>query len=227
MDRAKTGKMTLSSKAKYAIGWTWMKVFGWELETEADVPPKFVLVAAPHTSGWDLPFMLAASYVMDVPISWMGKRELFAAPFGWFMRALGGIPIDRSRHHNTVQWAIELLGKTDCLCLAVPAKGTRARADFWKSGFYHIARGAGVPMGLARLDYKRKRSGIGMFIMPTDDVGADMDKIRAFYANVTAKFPELEAIPRLREEEQVAASGAPVTMGDAPNPPAMAFAAAP
>jgi hypothetical protein len=109
------------------------------------------------------------------------------------------------------------LEKTDCLCLAVPAKGTRARADFWKSGFYHIARGAGVPMGLARLDYKRKRSGIGVYILPTDDVGADMDKIRAFYANVTAKFPELEAIPRLREEEQAAATGAPV----------MAFAAAP
>src|SRR5580692_9887712 len=102
MDRAKTprsSKMTVSSKAKYVVGWTWMKVFGWEVESHADVPPKFVLVAAPHTSGWDLPFMLATSYLMDVPISWMGKRELFKAPFGWFMRALGGIPIDRSKHH--------------------------------------------------------------------------------------------------------------------------------
>lgn len=212
--------MSISAKAKYVVGWTWLKVFGWEIETVTPPVDKFVLVAAPHTSGWDLPFMLATSYVMEMPISWMGKQELFAAPFGWFMKALGGIPIDRSRKHNVVSWSIEVLGKADRLCLAVPAKGTRARAPYWKSGFYHIARGANVPIALARLDFKRKRSGIGAFIMPTGDVRADMDQIRAFYATVTAKFPELEGEARLREEDDLASvpvsapTSAPSTLPD-------------
>ncbi len=201
--------MKLFRTAKYWVGRTWLKVFGWKLETETDTPDKFVLLAAPHTSAWDPPFMLATSWSMDVPISWMGKQELFAPPFGWFMRALGGIPIDRSKHHNPVSWAVEQFDKAERLVLAVPAKGTRARTEFWKSGFYHIARGANVHVGLARLDFGRKRSGIGAFIMPTGDVRADMDKIRAFYAGVTAKFPELEGEPRLREEEEEAVAAQP------------------
>jgi 1-acyl-sn-glycerol-3-phosphate acyltransferase len=208
--------MTIVSTAKHWIGRTWLKVFGWRLETETPPHPKFVLVAAPHTSGWDLPFMLATSYVMNVPISWMGKQELFAPPFGWFMRALGGIPIDRSKHHNTVSWAVEQFEQTERLVLAVPAKGTRARAEYWKSGFYHIAKGANVPVGLARLDYGRKRCGIGAFIVPSGDVRADMDLIRAFYADVTAKFPHLEAEPRLREEEEAPPAEAQIEAAAAP-----------
>jgi 1-acyl-sn-glycerol-3-phosphate acyltransferase len=196
--------MAIIATAKYWVGRTWLKVFGWRLETEEATYPKFVVVAAPHTSGWDLPFMLATSYVMKVPISWMGKRELFAPPFGWFMRALGGIPIDRSKHHNVVSWAVAELTQADRLVLAVPAKGTRARAEYWKSGFYHIAKGANVPVALAYLDYGKRQCGIGAFIVPSGDVRADMDSIRAFYAGVTAKFPHLEGEPRLREEDEVA-----------------------
>ncbi len=205
--------MSVADTAKYWVGRTWLRVFGWRLETETPPSDKFVLLAAPHTSGWDLPFMLATSYVMRVPISWMGKRELFAPPFGWFMRMLGGIPIDRSQRHNMVGWAVEQFSKSETLVLAVPAKGTRARAEFWKSGFYHIAQGADVPIGLSCLDYAKKQCGIGAFIYPTGDVRADMDKIRAFYAGVSAKFPDLEAEPRLREEAAAAAEA--VAMADA------------
>jgi 1-acyl-sn-glycerol-3-phosphate acyltransferase len=193
--------MARASLARRIVGRTWLKVFRWDLVTEKPQHESFVVVAAPHTSGWDLPFMLATAWSMDVHIRWMGKRELFAPPFGWFMRLLGGIPIDRSRHRNTVGWAVEQLEKNPDLVLSVPAKGTRARAEYWKSGFYHIARGAKVPMALAYLDYGKKRCGLGAFIHPTDDVKADMDRIRAFYAGVTAKFPHLEGEPRLREEE--------------------------
>ena len=188
------------------MGHTWLKVFRWKLVTEKPKHDKFVVVAAPHTSGWDLPFMLATSWTMDVPISWMGKQELFAPPWGWFMRMLGGIPIDRSKHHNTVSWAVEQIEQTPNLVLSVPAKGTRARADYWKSGFYHIAKGANVPVALAYLDYGKRRCGIGAFVTLTDDVRADMDCIRAFYADVTAKFPDLEAAPRLREEDAIPAA---------------------
>jgi 1-acyl-sn-glycerol-3-phosphate acyltransferase len=229
-------QVSIVSKAKSWVGRAWLKVFGWELETVTPPTAKFVLVAMPHTSGWDLPFMLATSYVMDVPISWMGKKELFAPPFGWFMRALGGIAIDRSRHHNTVSWAVEQFEKADRLVLAVPAKGTRAKTKHWKSGFYHIALGAKVPVGLARLDYGRKRCGVGAFLTPTGDVRADMDRVRAFYATVTAKFPELEGEPRLREEDELPATaeavpamankgpvhdgGSADSAGSAPKPPA-------
>ena len=178
-----------------------MRAFGWKLETAPADPKKFVLIAAPHTSGWDLPFMLSTSYTMRIPISWMGKQELFAPPWGWFMRALGGIPIDRAARKNVVAWAIEQLRASDDLVLAVPAEGTRKKVDYWKSGFYHIALGANVPVGLGYLDFARKTCGIRGFVTPTGNVRADMDQIRALYAGVTAKFPEHYGVPRLREED--------------------------
>jgi 1-acyl-sn-glycerol-3-phosphate acyltransferase len=186
---------------KYWIGRAWLGFFGWHIETE-EPPPSFVFVAAPHTSGWDLPFMLACSYVMRVPVSWMGKRELFRPPFGWFMRALGGIPIDRSAHHNKVEWAAGLFALDPRLVLGVPPEGTRGKVEHWKSGFYHIARGASVPIGLGYLDYTRRVTGIGGFVTPTGDVRADMDRVRAFYRGVSGKYPDLQGVPRLREEDE-------------------------
>jgi 1-acyl-sn-glycerol-3-phosphate acyltransferase len=203
--------------ARHVIGRAWLKVFRWRLETVTPEDEKFVVIAAPHTSGWDLPFMLATAWSMDVPISWMGKRELFAPPFGWFMRMLGGIPIDRSKHHNTVAWAVDRLKQSDRLVLSIPAKGTRKKTDYWKSGFYHIARGANVPVALAYLDFGQKRCGIRAFIVPTGDVKADMDRVRHHYADVVGKFAELTDVPRLREEDENAAKipSHPAPIGEA------------
>jgi 1-acyl-sn-glycerol-3-phosphate acyltransferase len=145
--------------------------------------------------------MLATSYVMRVPISWMGKQELFRPPFSWFMRALGGIPIDRSARKDRVAWAIEQFNRADRLVLAIPAEGTRGNVSYWKSGFYNIARGAGVPIGLGYLDFGRKVCGVGGYLMPTGDVRADMDRIRAFYKDIRGKYPAKESVPRLREED--------------------------
>lgn len=192
---------------KRAIGHAWLGLFGWRCDGPPPPYKKFVLIAAPHTTGWDLPFMLATSYVMDVPISWMGKHTLFQPPFGWLMRALGGIPIDRRSRHNVVKQAVELFNASEDLVLAVPAEGTRARVELWKSGFYHIARGANVPIGLGFLDFEKKVCGLVKFITPTDDVRADMDQIREFYRNIRGKYPELESEPRLREEMEAAAPG--------------------
>ncbi|AUX42372.1 acyltransferase [Sorangium cellulosum] len=189
-----------TGSARYWIGKAWLALFGWRLETEAPTHEKFVFIAAPHTSGWDLPLMLATSYAMRVPISWMGKQELFRPPFGWFLRGLGGIPIDRGARKNRVGWAIEQFARSPRLVLAIPAEGTRERVDHWKSGFYRIALGASVPIGLGYLDFSRKTCGLGGFVMPTGDVRADMDKIRAFYKDIRGKHPEKESEPRLREE---------------------------
>jgi 1-acyl-sn-glycerol-3-phosphate acyltransferase len=205
-----TGTATGVGAVRRWVGRAWLEAFGWRLDTETPRHAKFVVIAAPHTSGWDLPFMLATAWTMNVSISWMGKRELFAPPFGWFMRAMGGIPIDRSAHHNTVSWAVAELDRAERLVLSIPAKGTRARAPYWKSGFYHIAKGAKVPVALAYLDYGKKKCGLGAFVMPSGDVRADMDRIRGFYAGVTAKFPHLEGVPRLREEEAQPAAQEPL-----------------
>ncbi|EYF04377.1 1-acyl-sn-glycerol-3-phosphate acyltransferase [Chondromyces apiculatus] len=193
------------SSVTYWIGKTWLKAFGWRLETEYPVTDKFVLIAAPHTTGWDLPFMLATSYAMRLPLSWMGKQELFRPPFGWALRVLGGIPIARGARKNRVGWAVEQFAQSPHLILAIPAEGTRGAVTHWKSGFYRIALGAGVPIGLGYLDFEKKTCGIGGFITPTGDVRADMDLIRAFYRDIRGKYPSKESIPRLREEEDPSA----------------------
>ena len=144
--------------------------------------------------------MLATAYVMRVRISWFGKHTLFIPPWGWFMRKLGGIPVDRRAPQTLVTQMAEKIKSVDELVLAVPPEGTRSKVDVWKSGFYHIASQSGVPIGLGYLDYGRKLSGIGMFVMPSGNVNEDMNKIRDFYRNIRGKYPNLESEPRLREE---------------------------
>jgi 1-acyl-sn-glycerol-3-phosphate acyltransferase len=161
---------------------------------------KFVLIAAPHTSNWDFPFMLATAYAMRVRISWFGKHTLFLPPWGWLMRKLGGIPVDRRAPQSLVSQMAERFRSSGELVLAVPPEGTRGKVDVWKSGFYRIASESGVPIGLGYLDYERKLCGLGMFVMPSGNVKEDMDKIRGFYQSIRGKYPELESEPRLREE---------------------------
>ena len=186
----------------YYIGKLWLWIFGWKVRGEPASYRKFVLIAAPHTSGWDFPFMLATAYVMRVRISWFGKHTLFDPPWGWFMRTLGGIPVDRRSPQSLVTQMAERFRSSDDLILAVPPEGTRSKVEFWKSGFYRIASESGVPIGLGYLDYGRKLCGLGMFVLPSGSVQEDMNKIRGFYRNVRGKHPELESEPRLREETE-------------------------
>jgi 1-acyl-sn-glycerol-3-phosphate acyltransferase len=184
----------------YYLGRLWLGAFGWKVEGNDQGHQKFVVIAAPHTSNWDLPFMLATAYVMRVRASWLGKHTAFRPPLGWLLRKLGGIPVDRRSSHSLVTQMTEQFSTRNDLILAMAPEGTRSKADFWKSGFYQIAVQSGVPIGLGYLDYKRKRGGLGMFVMPTGDINVDMEKIRDFYKNIRGKYPELESIPRLREE---------------------------
>ena len=184
----------------YWLGRLWLGLFGWKIQGEDPGCRKFVFIAAPHTSNWDLPFMLATAYAMRVRISWFGKHTLFVPPWGWLVRILGGIPVDRRAPHSLVTQMAEKFKTSDYLVLAVPPEGTRSKVDLWKSGFYHIASQSGVPIGLAYLDYQRKLSGLGMFVIPSGNITEDMNKIRAFYRNIRGKHPELESEPRLQEE---------------------------
>ena len=143
----------------HLIGKFWLWLFGWKIRGETPTYRKFVLIAAPHTSNWDFPFMLATAYAMRVRISWFGKHTLFIPPWGWFMRTLGGIPVDRRSPQTLVTQMAEKLKSSEDLVLAVTPEGTRNKVDIWKSGFYHIARESNVPIGLGYLDYDRKLCG--------------------------------------------------------------------
>ena len=188
-----------------ALGAAFLWLSGWRVH--GSLPPwaaRAVVIAAPHTTNWDLPYMLAVSWVLGARPRWFGKRELFGAPFGWLMRWLGGIPVDRSRPANLVEEAARQLRAAERMFLVVPPSGTRRRAPHWKSGFYHIARTAHVPIVCAFLDYERKVGGIGPVFVPSSDLGADMDRLRAFYRDIRGKYPDNETPVRLSEEDAAA-----------------------
>jgi 1-acyl-sn-glycerol-3-phosphate acyltransferase len=188
-----------------------MVCFGWKVETAVPLPPKMVFIAAPHTSNWDVPFMLAGAWALGIKLSWLGKHTLFrGALWGRFMKAVGGVPVDRRSSSSTVSRIADVFHGVDRMYLAISPEGTRRKAEHWRSGFYHIAREAGVPIGLGYLDFGRKRAGVGGLLTPSGDVRADMDDIRAFYADIRGKRPDLETVPRLREEQVEAAAPEPV-----------------
>jgi 1-acyl-sn-glycerol-3-phosphate acyltransferase len=184
----------------YWIGRLWLWSFGWKIHGQALTYRKFVVIAAPHTSNWDFPLMLATAYALRVRVSWFGKHTLFDPPWGWFMRRLGGIPVDRRASQSLVVQMAEKFRRSDELVLGISPEGTRSKVEIWKSGFYHIATESGVPIGLGYLDYGKKLCGLGLFVTPSGDVKGDMNKIREFYRSVRGKHPELESEPRLREE---------------------------
>lgn len=163
---------------------------GWKVEGAAPEAHKMVIIAAPHTSNWDLPFMLGVAFKFRIRLNWMGKDSLFKPPFGWLMKALGGIPIDRSKANNVVSQMIGIYDQADTLAVAIPPEGTRGRVGVWKTGFYNIAHGAGVPIALGFLDYKRKVGGIGGTFITTGDYEKDLEAIKAFYADIQGKHGE-------------------------------------
>ena len=177
-----------------------LRVAGWEPEGARPVEERFVLIAAPHTSNWDLAFLLALAAHFDLSISWMGKHALFRPPLGWLMRRVGGIPIVRHKRENMVQAMARAFEENERLALVVPAEGTRGYVAHWKSGFYHIARAANVPIVFGYLDYARRRGGFGPAFLPTGDVTRDMDEIRDFYADKVGRYPEKFGEVRLKEE---------------------------
>lgn len=183
------------------IGKAFLRVAGWKTEGERPGLDRYVIIAAPHTSNWDMPLMLAMAFVYDIPVRWMGKHTLFKPPFGSFFKRLGGIPIVRHRPGGVVEQMVEHFDDSDALVLMVPAEGTRGHVDYWKSGFYHIARSADVPVILSYLDYGTKVGGIGPAVELSGDVRADMDKIRAFYAGKQGLRPDNVGRVRIREED--------------------------
>ena len=179
-----------------------LAITGWKPDGVCPETRRCVLIAAPHTTNWDFFYLLIFAAFYGVEIQWMGKESLFRPPMGWIMRRLGGIPIARHRSQHRVSAMARCFEEQDELVLVVPAEGTRSHAEYWKSGFYHIARLADVPIVMSYLDYTRKRGGFGEAFYPGGDVHEDMDRVRAFYAGKQGKYPECFSRIRLREEDE-------------------------
>jgi 1-acyl-sn-glycerol-3-phosphate acyltransferase len=186
-----------------AIGRAWLRAFGWSVEGGVPDVPKAVVVAAPHTTNWDLPFTLAVAWALGIRIRWVGKHTLFRAPFGGLMRALGGVSVDRRGSNDAVSAIAALLERHQRLLLIIPPEGTREKADRWKTGFYYIALAADVPIILGYLDYQRKVGGLGHVFQPTGVLEDDVAAIRSFYSTIRGKYPERESEIVFRDVRRV------------------------
>jgi len=167
-----------------AFSVSFLRLTGWTVEGSLPFgASKSVLIAAPHTSNWDLPYTLMVAFALRLNIYWMGKAQIFRPPFRGLMMWLGGIPVQRETANNLVAASASAITQADGpLQLIVPPEGTRSKARQWKTGFYHIAVSAQVPIVLAYMDYDKKISGLGAIFQPSGDIDTDMAAIKAFYA---------------------------------------------
>jgi 1-acyl-sn-glycerol-3-phosphate acyltransferase len=179
----------------------WFRSTGWKIQGRLPPESKFVAVGAPHTTNWDFVVMVAVMAFFGVKISFMGKDSLFKGPVGFMMRRLGGIPIRRSIRESVVEQMADAFAKAEALVLVIAPSGTRRRSDHWKSGFYHIARTAGVPIVPAGINYPEKLVTVGPPLVPSGDLTADMDVFRRFYSGSVGKYPDQSSDIRLVEEE--------------------------
>lgn len=177
---------------------------GWEFEGDTPKEKKYIILAYPHTSNWDGALLVAITRRIGLRISWMIKNDWVRGPLGVLLRRLGAVAIDRSGAHNVVDAMIAEFARADELVLAIPPEGTRSRTDYWKSGFYHIAVGAKVPVVPGYLDYARKRAGLGPAMTMTGNVHEDMDAVRAYYSRIAPKgrVPGDVGPIRLRDEDK-------------------------
>ena len=163
---------------------------GWRIVGGLPNLPKFVVIVAPHTSNWDFYYAVCAMLALDIRTSWIGKHTLFRWPLGYVMRWLGGTGVHRDKSEGQVKEIVDQMNGREHFVWALSPEGTRRRTDRWKTGFYHVAHGAGVPIVLASLDYARKEIGLGPAFTPTGALEADLTTIREHYADKRARNPE-------------------------------------
>ena len=154
---------------------------GFRLQGGVPAVPKYILVGAPHTTNWD--FVIFAGVVGELGIkpSFIGKHTLFKWPMKRFMHDIGGIPVDRSTPGGYTAHVIERIRQAEEIALVIAPEGSRTSDGRWRSGFYHIAHGAGIPFVPAWVNYETRRAGLGEAIMPSGDFHADLAKVAAFY----------------------------------------------
>lgn len=192
--------------------WYWLfRLIGWDGVYHKPDTEKFIIIVAPHTSNFDffIGFIFSRAFGMPSP-NFLAKDSAFRGVLGPIMRWLGGIPVNRRERTNFVDQVAAAFIERKRMILAITPEGTRSKVEYWKSGFYHIALKANVPIVMATIDYARKFITCGDMVVATGDMEADMDKIRAFYAGSTARHPERQGEIRFRPSETAAANGGKV-----------------
>ena len=172
-----------------------MALAGWRIEGKLPDLPKYILIGAPHTSNWDFVLFLGIIFSLRANVRFMGKAELFRWPVGGFFRYCGGIPVDRKRSQGLVDQMVKTSAESECFILTIAPEGTRHEVAEWKRGFYHIAKGAGIPISMAKVDGKHKTIRLGQVFHPTDDMEADMKFIQGSFAGITGVKPRKKYIP--------------------------------
>lgn len=171
-----------------------MFLAGWRVEGKLPDLPKYLIIGAPHTSNWDFLLFLGVIFRLKADVRYMGKAELFRSPFGWFFYWCGGIPVDRSKSTGLVEQMVEAYNKSEKFILTIAPEGTRHGVKEWKRGFYHIAKGAGVPLVMAKVDGKKKTMQVGEIFHLTEDIEADMKAILDIFKGLSGVNPRKKYI---------------------------------
>lgn len=173
-------------------GRIFLKILGWRVVNSPPSIPKYVAIAGPHTSNWDFPIFMATVGYLRLNICFLGKHTLFQGIFGWLFYWLGGIPVERENGaaSTVVDQAINHFGECEQMILGIAPEGTRSRVKKWKTGFYRIALGAGIPIVPAYVDSTSKTIGFGEPLIPSGDVESDLSILQGFYADKRGICPQ-------------------------------------
>ncbi len=168
------------------------KSLGWKFEGSFEsMPPKFILIVAPHTSNWDFPLGIMVRSITKINgTKFLGKSQLFKFPFGFIFRALGGYPVERNKDNNLVDAVVNIFSSKEKFSIALAPEGTRSKVNRFKTGFYHIAKKADIPIVLVGFDFKEKKIVIKDPFYTTDNIKEDFKYIISFFSSITGKNPE-------------------------------------
>jgi 1-acyl-sn-glycerol-3-phosphate acyltransferase len=183
------------------LGAALLRLAGWKVVLAQPVPMRCIAIFYPHTSNWDTVVGLCAKFMFGIRFRYVGKDSLFRVPLiGPLLVRWGGVPVNRREPVGFIRQMQGEFARHAEFRLAIAPEGTRGLTPHWKSGFYRLARAAGVPLALAYIDYPRREIGIGGYLDLTGEVAADMTRIRAFYAGKRGQHPENQGPVRLRDE---------------------------
>ncbi|MCB0100434.1 MAG: lysophospholipid acyltransferase family protein [Anaerolineales bacterium] len=169
---------------------TAMRLSGWRVEGKLPDFPKYLIIGAPHTSNWDFLLFVAVIFKLKANVRYMGKAELFRGPFAWFFYWCGGIPVDRKKSTGLVEQMVDAYTRSERFVLTIAPEGTRYQVKEWKRGFYHIAKAAGVPIVMAKVDGKGKVMRVGQVYHLTDDIETDMREIQGAFSGLSGIQPK-------------------------------------
>ena len=171
------------------LSWLVLKLGGWKVVNVAPATGSYLIIAAPPTSNWYFPLGIAIAFLLRLKVYFIAKHTLFNGFAGPIMRWLGGVPLNRGASKNFVDASVEIYANSENLIFAIAPEGTRSSVGRWKTGFYHMAKGANVPLALAYFDFSKRIGGIGKMLNTTENIDADMQAIADFYEPVIGKYP--------------------------------------